>query len=196
MAPAARPKSRLEALPLRLLSFLGGGGVGCGLAFFLLMTFNPNAPHTADPAAAQEPEALPLSPYDPPAWDAQARAAAAEELILQVEKNALPRNQGAVHWDHPRGPGSLAQSFSQAAQGLAALPQLLLPHIPYSQGTYLDIGSNHPLQRSNTYFFDKCLGWRGVCVEPNTKYHPRCPRAPADVHPGEGVRVEPRGRAT
>ena len=24
---------------------------------------------------------------------------------------------------------------------------------------------------SNTLFFDKCLGWRGVCFEPQTRYH-------------------------
>ena len=24
---------------------------------------------------------------------------------------------------------------------------------------------------SNTYFFDRCLGWRGLCVEPNPIYH-------------------------
>ena len=24
---------------------------------------------------------------------------------------------------------------------------------------------------SNTFFFDKCLGWRGVCFEPQPQYH-------------------------
>lgn len=28
-------------------------------------------------------------------------------------------------------------------------------------------GANHPTSNSNTYFFEKCLGWEGVCVEAN-----------------------------
>jgi hypothetical protein len=34
------------------------------------------------------------------------------------------------------------------------------------RGVYVDVGSNHPTELSNTAFFDKCLGWRGVCIEP------------------------------
>ena len=34
-------------------------------------------------------------------------------------------------------------------------------------GTYLDVGASHPKLLSNTYFLDVCLGWRGVCVEPD-----------------------------
>jgi hypothetical protein len=34
-------------------------------------------------------------------------------------------------------------------------------------GTYLDVGAAHPKLLSNTYFLDVCLGWRGVCVEPD-----------------------------
>lgn len=38
-------------------------------------------------------------------------------------------------------------------------------------GFYLDIGTNHPIQISNTAFFDICLGWEGVCFEPQKRYH-------------------------
>lgn len=38
-------------------------------------------------------------------------------------------------------------------------------------GFYLDVGSNHPLEISNSFFFDRCLGWKGICVEPNPQYH-------------------------
>ena len=41
----------------------------------------------------------------------------------------------------------------------------------YGAGVYVDIGSNHPFDLSNTFFFDRCLGWRGLCIEPNVKYH-------------------------
>lgn len=34
-------------------------------------------------------------------------------------------------------------------------------------GTYLDVGASHPKLLSNTFFLDVCLGWRGVCVEPD-----------------------------
>lgn len=33
------------------------------------------------------------------------------------------------------------------------------------------IGSNDAAELSNSLFFDKCLGWQGVCVEPNPAYH-------------------------
>ena len=36
-------------------------------------------------------------------------------------------------------------------------------------GTYLDIGAFHPRTISNTWFLDKCLGWRGICAEGNAE---------------------------
>lgn len=33
------------------------------------------------------------------------------------------------------------------------------------QGFYVDVGANAPKELSNTWFFDKCLGWKGLCVE-------------------------------
>ena len=40
-------------------------------------------------------------------------------------------------------------------------------------GVYLDIGANDPEQLSNTFFFEKCLGWTGVCMEPHPMYATR-----------------------
>ena len=37
-------------------------------------------------------------------------------------------------------------------------------------GVYADVASNHYKRISNTYFYDVCAGWRGVCVEPNSIY--------------------------
>lgn len=37
------------------------------------------------------------------------------------------------------------------------------------QGTYVDVGASHPYHLSNTAYFDLCLGWRGVCMEPNPR---------------------------
>jgi hypothetical protein len=34
-------------------------------------------------------------------------------------------------------------------------------------GVFLDIGASHPTFLSNTAVFERCLDWRGYCVEPN-----------------------------
>lgn len=34
-------------------------------------------------------------------------------------------------------------------------------------GVYVEAGTRHPVSGSNTYFFDACLSWRGMCVEAN-----------------------------
>lgn len=39
------------------------------------------------------------------------------------------------------------------------------------KGFYVDSGANDATHLSNTLFFDKCLGWSGLCVEPNPAYH-------------------------
>lgn len=39
------------------------------------------------------------------------------------------------------------------------------------QGFYVESGANDPLKLSNTLFFDKCLGWSGLCIEPQPEYH-------------------------
>lgn len=41
----------------------------------------------------------------------------------------------------------------------------------FSHGVYVESGANHWRAASNTFFFDKCLGWDGLCVEPNRQFH-------------------------
>ena len=41
----------------------------------------------------------------------------------------------------------------------------------WGNGFYLDIGTNDATVISNTLFFDKCLGWQGICAEPQKGYH-------------------------
>lgn len=38
------------------------------------------------------------------------------------------------------------------------------------RGNYIDVAANHAMEISNTFFFDRCLGWHGLCVEPNSNY--------------------------
>lgn len=34
------------------------------------------------------------------------------------------------------------------------------------EGVFVDIGAHDGVSFSNTYFFEKSLGWKGICVEP------------------------------
>ena len=38
-------------------------------------------------------------------------------------------------------------------------------------GFYVDSGANHWRDMSNTFFYDVCLGWKGLCIEPSPQYH-------------------------
>jgi FkbM family methyltransferase len=39
------------------------------------------------------------------------------------------------------------------------------------KGFYIESGANAPRHLSNTFAFDRCLGWEGLCIEPNPVYH-------------------------
>lgn len=39
------------------------------------------------------------------------------------------------------------------------------------KGFYVESGANDPFYLSTSLFFDKCLGWDGLCVEPQAKFH-------------------------
>ena len=39
------------------------------------------------------------------------------------------------------------------------------------KGFYVESGANDALYLSTSLFFDKCLGWDGLCVEPQEKFH-------------------------
>lgn len=39
------------------------------------------------------------------------------------------------------------------------------------KGFYVESGANEPEKLSSSLFFDKCLGWDGLCVEPQPQYH-------------------------
>lgn len=49
---------------------------------------------------------------------------------------------------------------------------LYVNHFKYLNrpGIYVDIATNEPISISNTFFFDRCLQWRGICVEANDMY--------------------------
>lgn len=38
-------------------------------------------------------------------------------------------------------------------------------------GFFIELGASDGIGLSNTYFFEKALGWNGICIEPNPYYH-------------------------
>lgn len=60
------------------------------------------------------------------------------------------------------------EMFSQMKQDF----YIYTTHFRYlnRSGVYLDVAANDPIGISNTFFFDACLGWDGVCVEANPQY--------------------------
>ena len=66
-------------------------------------------------------------------------------------------------------------------------------------GLYVDIGTNDAVKISNTVFFDVCLGWTGVCYEPQKAYHraihhpqPPSPPAQSPVQKSSHARTRPQ----
>lgn len=63
-------------------------------------------------------------------------------------------------------------------------------------GAYLDVAANDAIGISNSYFFDRCLGWRGVCIEGNPYYYERlfrlrtCTLVPTCVANHDGASVK------
>ena len=44
------------------------------------------------------------------------------------------------------------------------------------RGFFVDLATNDPIIRSTTYFLEQCLGWTGLCIEPNPQHHARIRR--------------------
>jgi FkbM family methyltransferase len=46
---------------------------------------------------------------------------------------------------------------------------------------YVDLAANDAIWRSNTYFFDVCMRWHGLLIEPNREHHSRYARERSGV---------------
>lgn len=61
------------------------------------------------------------------------------------------------------------------------------------KGVFLDIGAHDGVSFSNTYFFERYLGWKGICIEPNPEVFQRlkknrtCTNLNLCVHNKEGM---------
>ena len=57
-------------------------------------------------------------------------------------------------------------SYSQALQDIFVLEALNYK----SEGTFLEIGANHPIEISNTYVLETQFNWKGIMVEHDPQY--------------------------
>lgn len=60
----------------------------------------------------------------------------------------------------------LAGSDRMSCPALHGLDRKLQKWLPHRDGFYVEAGANNGFKQSNTYFFEKRRGWRGVLVEP------------------------------
>jgi FkbM family methyltransferase len=65
------------------------------------------------------------------------------------------------------------QFTSQFGQDWWLYENIFKHYGPHYKGVYVDSAAFHPVKESNTYFFDKCLGWEGLCVEPQPANYAR-----------------------
>lgn len=64
-----------------------------------------------------------------------------------------------------------AGGTGQFGQDVFAARNLFFSGGELTKGFYIEAGANEYKSLSTTYFFDKCLGWSGLCIEPQPQYH-------------------------
>lgn len=95
------------------------------------------------------------------AWRAASSDDHVNALLHRVPEAHKRRCEGVLRGANRRG-------FSQAWQDWILYRNFFAGR---TDGLYVDIGTNDPLQISNSAFLDLCLGWKGVCFEPQPRYH-------------------------
>ncbi|KAK1866405.1 hypothetical protein I4F81_008925 [Pyropia yezoensis] len=82
----------------------------------------------------------------------------------------LPAGGGGCHPSSAAncGPGVPPRFYGQFGQDAWLYSQ----HFRFLKrpGVFFDVAANEAFGISNTYVFEACLGWKGICVEPNTRY--------------------------
>jgi hypothetical protein len=87
---------------------------------------------------------------------------------LDSYKAPKPENQEFCHNALKTGQGS----SSQFGQDLFLFFNIFkFWPMENRKGFYIDSGTNDPVIISNSHFYDICLGWDGLCVEPEKIYH-------------------------
>ena len=88
----------------------------------------------------------------------------ADRLFQQVGGDAVTSRHFFSEWHQD---WALASIF-RLTHGLGGGQR---PRRSHPNLTYVDLAVNEPELGSNTFFFDACLGWSGVCIEPHPQYH-------------------------
>jgi FkbM family methyltransferase len=58
--------------------------------------------------------------------------------------------------------------------GLNGLDRKLAKHLDWTGGTFVEAGGNDGLDQSNTYWFERFRGWRGILIEPQPWFYAKC----------------------
>lgn len=72
-----------------------------------------------------------------------------------------------TYWKHPLG-----NKGAQFSQDVFVARRLFTDYIRQGRpGVFVEAGANHYKELSSSYFLEKCLGWSGLCIEPQRQYH-------------------------
>lgn len=118
----------------------------------------------------------PTCPVSPSSSGSHASHGTTSYLAVQATDTSEPFDFSKIPEDYQAAcrrflaPGSDATMYSQFRQDWFIFNNYFRGR-QYGDGFYIDVGANNPKTLSNTLFFDKCLGWKGICVEPNPIYH-------------------------
>ena len=181
MSPHAMPSSGKITTAILLLGF-------SALAFALWPSSESvSGKNLRQHAVARRTPELPVVPrqeqlQQPPPLNAEVRSH--QEVETQPQDpagEALHPGQYATEADvklcrewlasvnPPQRTGETSSGFaSQAGQDRWAYENIFV-HLEKltgrTRGTYLDLAAAFPKRLSNTFFFDVCLGWTGLCIE-------------------------------
>lgn len=89
---------------------------------------------------------------------AKAEAAAVKAVILSQHNEVSPADKEA-------------QFTSQAGQDRFLLEKVFKDNIHLNKGFFIEFGARNGVEHSNTHYFEKVLGWRGVLLEAVPKEH-------------------------
>jgi FkbM family methyltransferase len=63
---------------------------------------------------------------------------------------------------------------SYSRPSLNGIDKKLQEYIPYRNGFFVEAGANDGYTQSNTYYFERFLGWTGILVEPIPELYKKC----------------------
>ncbi len=64
--------------------------------------------------------------------------------------------------------------------GLRELDRKIEPYIDFDNGYYIELGANDGFKQSNTLYFERSRGWRGILIEPVEANYRKCLKTRAD----------------